>query len=1493
MYKFLCLLLLMTFIFNVNAEPVQWLESQGGNGHYYEVVKLYKPRSLALSDAKSRVYQGLKGNLVSITSAEEQSFVANLYSAETSESFAWIGLSDENTEGKFEWSSKEAVSYTNFYYSTRSTDTTDFTIISNTSYNGKWFYAGDTTSRYYIVEYADLPPNVSAGIDQHLSPGESTQLAGVVSDDQKPLAELNLLWIKVSGPGEVTFADDQYRRSGVSFSLPGTYKLKLEVSDGQNVSSDEVEIIVPSTEQDQEFIIIPTQLAHDAVGMVQDQEGNIYVLGYTDIDLDGTGSEIHHGEGDYYLAKYDISNQLVWFKQAGSDKREEPHAISLKNNKLYISGKTRGSIDGQNHNLYTNEYNCFIASYDFDGNELLIKQFEVLSRSFTHSTRIPDIEADSNGNIYVIGHQTLTTLSSDTRVFIKKFDSTGNELWSSDFGTVNGWDEAWGLCLDNSDQPVLTGKTGGDLSRPSDVFDHSFYGEQLFIVRYSTGGVRTLTKTFWHQGTFETGRDIKVDSSGDYYITGTTNGKLYDPASSTGGKPDAFIAKFNSSGNPIWINQIENGSKDGTKLVLDDELNCYLFGEINGSLYNGDVFLAKFDSTGDKKWVKEFGETGHDLPVALLLTSQYELKTLSTLQVRDEQNSFLGHESIVRKHLTGNVNPNELIVDILGSVVRLPVISYGGSQDSGTEAPVSNNGSTVTLTGNSWKAVDLTSIDINPDTVLEVTFSSNSEGEIHGIGFDNDLNISGNLTFTFFGTQVWGFRDFADYVSPDEKTYRIPVGQYFTGNFRYLTFVCDHDVSVPDAQSIFSNISIQTNNSPEITVPAYADNDDITLPDGTSLHVEASDPDGDPLTYQWTKISGPGNVSFGSADAADTTVSFEVFGSYVLQVAVSDGTGTTVSLVSVNVNPNASDLLNIDISGSVVSLPVITYDPSQDISGTAAVSNGGQTLSLNGNLWKAVDLTSLDINPDTVLEVTFNSSVRGEIHGIGFDTDNSLSANYTFKFMGTQNWGISNFATSTVGSTITYKIPVGQFYTGTFRYLTFVCDHDISVPNAESVYSDIKIYDNVAPEFTTPAYADENIITLPSGTAVHALATDADSDSLTYSWSKLSGPGNVTFDSPSSPDSNVSFTDSGEYVLQVKVSDGIHEIFSEVLINVEPASGTVMDIEVFGNTVSKPVIGYGGSQDGNGTSVISEDANTLTLTGNKWKAVDLTSVNITADTILEVTFSSDTVGEIQGIGFDNDMSISSNTTFKFLGTQVWGISAFADYETSQPRTYRIPVGQYFTGSYRYLTFVCDHDVSTPTAQAVYSSIKIINRDDTSANSEAGNVAGNEGLTLDSITVYADADENIFSEWLIDEMALLSIFDRGDAPHKAYDVDATLGPVILKDINGVDFNNSDEFKALVEMQLATGDDPVVISYKVETDSGGFNISYVIGATGVPVVSGQEILIPVDINRDNWQALVFDLESDLFEGTGLSLIEVDSIELNGKLKIDNIALFKTAD
>ncbi|HEY3217363.1 MAG TPA: T9SS type A sorting domain-containing protein [Candidatus Eisenbacteria bacterium] len=83
------------------------------------------------------------------------------------------------------------------------------------------------------------------------------------------------------------------------------------------------------------------------------------------------------------------------------------------------------------------------------------------------------------------------------------------------------------------------------------------------------------------------------------------------------------------------------------------------------------------------------------------------------------------------------------------------------------------------------------------------------------------------------------------------------------------------------------------------------------------------------------------------------------------------------------------------------------------------------------------------------------------------------------------------------------------------------------------------------------------VITLPSDAVLDGTVTDdglPSPPSLTTTWSRVSGPGSVTFLDPSATDTRASFTVAGAYVLELKANDGALEARDTMTVVVQDAS---------------------------------------------------------------------------------------------------------------------------------------------------------------------------------------------------------------------------------------------------------------------------------------------------------------------------------------------------
>jgi hypothetical protein len=135
---------------------VQWDIGVGGNGHYYEVVTPGAFWSTAKIDAEGMTFLGASGHLATITSAAENTFLSNLVD-DAGTTFAWIGLTDEVSEGNWLWVTGETFSFDNWAVGEPNGATgANWAFIYGS--NGNWDDGHNGFGISYLVEF-DVPPS--------------------------------------------------------------------------------------------------------------------------------------------------------------------------------------------------------------------------------------------------------------------------------------------------------------------------------------------------------------------------------------------------------------------------------------------------------------------------------------------------------------------------------------------------------------------------------------------------------------------------------------------------------------------------------------------------------------------------------------------------------------------------------------------------------------------------------------------------------------------------------------------------------------------------------------------------------------------------------------------------------------------------------------------------------------------------------------------------------------------------------------------------------------------------------------------------------------------------------------------------------------------------------------------------------------------------------------------------------------------------------------
>ncbi len=247
------------------------------------------------------------------------------------------------------------------------------------------------------------------------------------------------------------------------------------------------------------------------------------------------------------------------------------------------------------------------------------------------------IASDHSGNVYlsgffndtslIIGSYTFSSVGNND-ILIAKYDSSGNVIWATSVGGI-GVDECNSITVDDSENIYVTGEfNSATISFGTYSLTNSGVGTNIFIAKYDSSGTVVWAKSGKGTGT-NLSKSVTVDSWGNSYITGYYNSPILifdaDTLTKTGaGFTDAFIVKYNPTGNILWTKNIgDTLAEFSSCIVANNSGDIYITGSFSSPTLSFDtisvsnvgssaMFLAKLDSFGNAIWAKSFNSIGNN-----------------------------------------------------------------------------------------------------------------------------------------------------------------------------------------------------------------------------------------------------------------------------------------------------------------------------------------------------------------------------------------------------------------------------------------------------------------------------------------------------------------------------------------------------------------------------------------------------------------------------------------------------------------------------------------------------------------------------------------------------------------------------------------------------------------------------------------------------------------------------------------------------------------
>lgn len=346
-----------------------------------------------------------------------------------------------------------------------------------------------------------------------------------------------------------------------------------------------------------------------AEAIVLDAFENIYITGtfIGNVDFDpGPGSFNLTSIGGYnsFVCKLDAAGNFVRAEQTGGSVIVFGSDLTLDEmGNVYTTGQFQGTADFDPgagiFNLHSlGNFDVYIRKSDTDGNLIWVRQIGGVAHIYSRS-----ISVDALGNVYTTGRFQGTvdfdpgpaefnlTAIGNYDIFISKLDSSGNFVWAKQMGGAGA--DFGGSVVDASGNVYTTGRfreTADFDPGAGEYYFQSSGGFDAFISRLGPSGNLIWARQISGPADIYS-NSISVDATGSIYAVGRFGATAdFGPEPeeihlTSSGNSDIFICKLDSSGNFLWVKQMDGTDRGSPNhLTLDASGHIYTTGWFSGTV---------------------------------------------------------------------------------------------------------------------------------------------------------------------------------------------------------------------------------------------------------------------------------------------------------------------------------------------------------------------------------------------------------------------------------------------------------------------------------------------------------------------------------------------------------------------------------------------------------------------------------------------------------------------------------------------------------------------------------------------------------------------------------------------------------------------------------------------------------------------------------------------------------------------------------------------
>ena len=422
------------------------------------------------------------------------------------------------------------------------------------------------------------------------------------------------------------------------------------------------------------------------------------------------GTNVLAGTGglDVFVAQFDAAGQVRWVRGAGGAATDYASGVATDAaGNVFVTGSLIDAADFGTTTVtaaFPGVSTLFVAKYDPAGALLWVKLADDPGGSLGFR-----VATDAAGNSYVGGYFavslshgfSLLRSSGSRDVLVLKFDTNGVPGWGMR-GGGGGNDEVYGLGLDSAGNVFISGYFGGNASFGATTLNSNGKTD-IFLTKLNTNGVVVWTRQSGGAAQDNTSQlgNLAIDGADNIYLSATAplDATFSSIVTTALGNDDALVAKYDRTGNIVWVQRFGSLANDGNRALAVDPAGNVLTGGNFGSgavvdglpLGNagGDGFLAMLAARPPQFTLQPQGATvDSGTPVtftaaATTFSAPFYQWTLNGTNLPNATNATLvlppttaAHAGTYRLIVSDNLGvafsaPAVLVVQILGTPIIL------------------------------------------------------------------------------------------------------------------------------------------------------------------------------------------------------------------------------------------------------------------------------------------------------------------------------------------------------------------------------------------------------------------------------------------------------------------------------------------------------------------------------------------------------------------------------------------------------------------------------------------------------------------------------------------------------------------------------------------------------------------------------------------------------------------------------------------------------